>query len=204
MAFPGSSSGPASREDSGASWGVAIVANYGLSNDLELVIEGTVIAESHPEPEEHRTRLIDTALSAKYLLRRGSLQESTGASVAGECGMLLPTIHDEDNVGGECALIASRRWPMLTVHLNGVVEYARDHRWNTALGAILEGPEAWPLRPVAEVLVEDGEAGASTRAALIGLIWQASGSLSWDVGLRYADTDGAIDREVRAGVTWAL
>jgi hypothetical protein len=183
----------------------AIVANFGLAGDREVVLEGKLIrAVGDVEIGAARTSLVDTALSLKQILRRGALQDEPGVSVASECGVLLPTLHAEHGTGATCALIASQRWPGATVHLNGALAFDRDHHWNRFIGTIVEGPNAWPVRPVAEVFAEQEVNGSRTRSALIGLIWRANEALSFDIGLRYAKVDDVDVREIRAGLTWTL
>jgi hypothetical protein len=57
-----------------------------------------------------RFRVEDSALSVKSVLREGTLQDKTGASVATEVGALLPTINGDDSgMGVEGSLIVSQR-----------------------------------------------------------------------------------------------
>jgi hypothetical protein len=181
----------------------AAVFNYGVAKDSELVLEGKVAtARGELEPGMERTSLVDNALSLKHVWRHGVLQDAEGVSVASECGVLFPDIHGEHGTGGTCALIASQRWSAVTAHLNGAMVFERDHRWNRVASLILEGPDEWTVRPVAELLGESEVDGARTRSALVGLIWRAQENLSFDLGLRFARTDDVDVREVRAGLTW--
>ena len=50
----------------------AVVANYGLGNDREIVLEGKVVRRIGGVGSEARTNLEDDALSIKQLLRRGA------------------------------------------------------------------------------------------------------------------------------------
>lgn len=200
--------GPVGRLREGAkrsSVAPAAVINYGLADDREIVLEGKVFRTiGTVEDGDFRTSLADTALSLKQIHRRGSLQDGTGASVASECGVLLPTIHGERGGGASCALIASQRWDAATVHLNGALLFNRDHRWTPFAGVIVGGPERWQLRPVAEVFSQQIVGGAHTNSGLLGLIWRNSEHLSFDVGMRRARTGDEKIREFRAGLTWAF
>ena len=180
-----------------------IVANYGIGGDREIVLEGEIVRELGDEGES-RASLVDTALSLKQIHRTGSLQGATGFSVASECGVLLPTIHDEEGVGATCTLIASQSWRKGAMHLNGGVTFNRDQRWEGLFGAIAEGPEDWRLRPISEVRIA-WVAGESTIASLlVGSIWRANAALSFDLGVRYATAGDSHGWEVRAGLTWRL
>lgn len=147
----------------------------------------------------------DSALSVKTVLREGALQEKSGPSVATEIGALLPTIHGGDaGLGVEGALIASQRWPALTVHLNGTVAWTRAHRPGLLGGTILEAHDAWAVRPVAEVFVEAERDVPTAVSGLLGAIWRVREGLSLDAGLRVARAGGVSTTEVRAGLTWAF
>lgn len=183
----------------------AVVANYGLPGEREIVLEGKVAKpRSDADAADARTSLTDTALSLKQVHRRGSLQDATGVSVASECGVLLPTLHAESGTGASCALIGSQRWTAATVHLNGALAFNRAHRWNRFLGAIVEGPNEWAVRPVAEVFTEREVAGAQTRSGLLGVIWRVDENLSFDFGVRVARSEDTRIHEIRAGLTWTL
>jgi hypothetical protein len=182
----------------------AFIANFGIEGDREIVLEGKVKRLFDNPSGEQRTSLVDTALSLKQVHRRGSLQDGSGISVASECGMLLPTIHGESGSGLACAGIVSQRSTAGTIHLNGLVGRTRDHEWNRFVGIILEGPYAWPVRPVMEVFNERDTGGSWMSSALVGAIWHSRENLSFDVGIREARTDGPHVTEVRVGFTWAF
>ncbi|AYH43248.1 hypothetical protein [Azoarcus sp. DN11] len=182
----------------------AVVANFGISEDREIVLEGKLRSRRDTPAEGHRTSLEDTALSLKQVHRRGSLQDGTGPSIASECSVLLPTIHGQSGTGASCAGIVSQRWPMATVHVNAALLLDRKHDWSRFLGAIVEGPGEWSVRPVMEIFAERGVNGARTDSALVGLIWRAQENLSFDLGVRRARSDGENISEVRAGLTWAF
>lgn len=79
----------------------------------------------------------------------------------------------------------------------------REHTLGSFAGTILEGPARWLARPVAEVVVEH-EPGKDALAGLVGGIWQFREHLALDAGLRVGTSQGAPQREVRAGLTWAF
>src|SRR5262245_4966301 len=71
----------------------ALIANFGLTRDRELVIEGRHEIARDPEDGESRSSLVDNAISIKQVLRQGVLQDKTGPSVATEFGVLLPGVN---------------------------------------------------------------------------------------------------------------
>lgn len=160
------------------------VFNHGFSPGFELVVD----------VDYDRHTISDVLV--KHVLRDGTLQGATGISLAMETGVLLPGIPARgDEAGWSLALIASYRWPQLTLHLNGYVAYERDRDIGAWGSLIAEGPTGWPVRPVVELLAGDDE-----RSALAGAIWQATGKLAVDGAALYT-RDGAA---VRIGVTITL
>jgi hypothetical protein len=148
--------------------------------------------------------LTDAGVFLKHLLVPGSLQDKTGPSVATEFGVLLPDSTGNSGVGASLAGIVSQRWDWGTIHLNAETALTRDHHADLFLGAIIEGPSKWSVRPVAEFFVEQAFSQFNTVSALIGLIWQVRDNLSFDVGLRHALTNGHPVNEVRAGLTFGF
>ena len=180
-----------------------LILNWGFADRWELVLEGrNFIQLSAPEPRP-TVRLDDTALSLKGVLRPGSLQESTGPSIATELSALLPTINGEAGVGAELALIASQRWSALTLHLNGAAAWTRSHQLGYFVGAIVEGPHAWSVRPVGEVFIERAGDGALVKSGLLGAIWRISDGLALDVAVRVAPNTSGTEVELRFGFTFA-
>jgi hypothetical protein len=182
----------------------AVVANIGLARDRELVIEARHQVALDPEPDEHRSALVDNGVFIKQVLRRGALQDEPGLSVATEYGVLLPDVHGEHGTGASLAGIVSQRGDAGTVHLNGALSWTREHEPGLFLGAILEGPYSWPVRPVAEVFADQAKGSAHVNSGLVGAIWRARDGLSFDVGLRHAKAGDDQVHELRLGLTWAF
>lgn len=181
----------------------ALVLNYGLAPKFEVVVEGQQLwglaSAQHWE-------LADVALSLKTLLREGSLQDSRGVSVALETGMLLPG--SEDRLGFHVASIFSWRWPALALHVNFGNDVLTSIDYAASATLILEGPTAWRVRPVAEVLLERDFgsprlADGLARSVLVGAILSASDAWSFDLGLGHGRVDGEPLDEVRLGLTWS-
>jgi hypothetical protein len=180
------------------------IFNWGFADGWEAVLEGRHFVQLGNAIEEPRLRVEDTALSLKGVLRDGSLQEKTGLSVATEASVLLPTFHGDPGVGAEWAMIASQRWTDLTVHVNGAVAFTRAHEPGLFGGIILEGHDAWAVRPVAEVFVETERGAPTTASGLVGTIWRVREGLSLDAGVRRARAGAVSTTELRAGLTWAF
>src|SRR5262249_11147502 len=129
--------------------GPAAVVNVGLSKDWEAVFEGR--GQFPLSGSEDQAALTDAAAFLKGVLRPGSLQDRPGPSIATEFGVLLPGINAEHAFGASVAGIISQRWDWGTVHLNFATALTREQHADVFVGAIVEGPSKWPVRPVAEV-----------------------------------------------------
>ena len=190
------------RDESGTSLiAPATVINYGLSTDWEAVLEGigqTPLSPSGP------TNLTAAGAFLKGVLVPGSLQGKSGPSIATEFGVLLPDSTGNSGVGASLAAIVSQRWDWGTIHLNAETALTRDHRGDVFLGAIIEGPSKWTVRPVAEIFYENEFGTEYTLSGLIGLIYQVRDGLSFDVAVRHALTNGHPANEIRAGLTFGF
>ncbi len=182
----------------------SVVLNWGLAQRWEAVLEGRHFVRLGSAIHEPRLRVEDTALSVKHVLREGGLQERAGASVATELGALLPTLHGEGGVGAEGTLIVSQRWPDLTVHVNGALAWTRAHSPGVFASVILEGRDAWAVRPVGEVFVERERDAPTAFSGLVGAIWRVTDALSLDAAVRAARADGTSTTELRLGLTWSF
>ena len=140
----------------------------------------------------------------KHVVVPGSLQDKSGPSVATEFGVLLPDSTGDSGVGVSWAGIVSRRWDWGTVHFNAETALTRDHHADVFVGTIIEGPSTWKVRPVSEFFYEKEFGLEETVSGLVGLIWQASDNLSFDLAYRHALTNGRPVNEIRAGLTFAV
>lgn len=177
------------------------VVNIGLSDAWEAVFEGrgeTPLSPSGP------TNLMMGGAFLKHVVVPGSLQDKSGPSVATEFGVLLPDSTGDSGIGASWAGIVSQRWDWGTVHFNVEALLTRDHHADAFVGAIIEGPFKWKVRPVAEFFYDEEFGMEETFSALVGLIWQVSDKLSFDFAFRHALTNGHDVNEVRAGVTFAV
>jgi hypothetical protein len=177
------------------------VLNFGLNDGWEAVFEGqgeTPLSPSGP------TELRAAGAFLKHVVVPGSLQDKSGPSFATEFGVLLPDSTGDSGVGASWAGIVSQRWDWGAVHFNTEAVLTRDHHADVFVGTILEGPAKWKVRPVAEFFYEREFGQEETVSGLIGLIWQASDKLAFDVAYRYAVTNGHPVNEIRAGLTFAM
>jgi len=182
----------------------ALIANLGLSRRWELVLQGRHLLLVSDGRGEARSRVVDTGLFLKGVLRAGTLQDGVGPSVAMEAGILLPTVNGEPGAGASAAAIVSQRWSSLTLHLNAAAALTRARRLDLFGSAIVEGPHRWAVRPVAEVFLEREFDTSFAISGLLGAIWRTREDLSLDVGLRVARLNGEFVGEVRAGLTWSF
>ena len=177
------------------------VVNIGLSEGWEAVFEGrgeTPLVPTGP------TNLMMGGAFLKHVVVPGVLQDKSGPSIATEFGVLLPDSTGDSGVGASWVGIVSQRWDWGTAHFNVETLLTRDHHADVFVGTILEGPIKWKVRPVAEFFYEKEFGMEETFSGLVGLIWQASDKLSFDVAFRHALTNGHGVNEVRAGVTFAV
>jgi hypothetical protein len=190
------------RDESGTSLiAPATVINYGLTEDWEAVLEG--IGQTPLSPPGP-TNLTGAGAFLKHVLVPGSLQDKTGPSIATEFGVLLPDSTGDSGVGASLAGIVSQRWDWGTIHLNAEAALTRDHHADVFLGAILEGPSKWTVRPVAEIFYENEFGKMETFSGLVGLIYRVRDDLSFDVAIRHALTNGHPVNEIRAGLTFGF
>lgn len=183
----------------------ALVLNYGLAPGFEAVLEGRDSWLLGRRPLHAGVE--DVALSLKSLLRYGSLQGGQGLSVAVENGLLVAGWRER--LGVHFASIISQRWPGLTLHFNLSNDLFAGLRYAAQAGLIAEGPDAWRVRPVAEVLVGRDFGSASLRTGLaesllVGAIAPCGEALAFDLGFRYGHTERERDEEARLGLTWSF
>jgi hypothetical protein len=182
----------------------AVIANYGLPGERELVIQGQREVTLNRDPGEHRTSIVDNGIFIKQVLRKGVLQDAPGPSIATEYGFLLPSVNAGKGTGFSVAGIVSQRNEAATVHLNIALAETREHRPDLFQGAILEGPHTWTVRPVAEVFSEKASHSARVKSGLLGAIWRFKEGLTFDVGVRRAHDGPELVHELRVGLTWII
>lgn len=183
----------------------ALVLNFGLFKNTELVIDSQqYVALGKREVGVSRVSLLGDDVLLKHLFREGTLQDKTGVSIAAEGGVLTPEINGNSRFGASLDVITSYQWSWGTLHWNEWFQLTRIQHADLFTGVILEGPHDWTLRPVAELFYDKDFAASRTASLLLGAIWTARESLSFDVGLRAARVGDTNAAEVRLGLTWAI
>jgi hypothetical protein len=189
------------------------VLNLGILPRTELVVDLVGAAPLHPQPSailgqrgEAKYQLVDTDVFIKVLLRKGTLQEESGLSVAFEGGPLLPEIYGDKGYGAEGNLIFSERWDWFTVHLNNTFELTRGEGapvWSNSLITEFAVSDSW--RPVAEFLWErDLQEHINVFSGLAGFIWSVVEDFDIDAAVVAATSEGEHAFEARLGLTWAF
>jgi hypothetical protein len=179
----------------------AFVANLGFIDRVKAVIQGRELVPLATGPQPS---FDDTGALLKIRLRKGCLQGGSGVSIATELGAILPTLGEEPGAGYSAALILSQQWSFATVHLNVQGAETRARNADVFVGTIVEGPDAWTARPVAEIFFEDEFGADRTVSGLVGFIARASDQLSFDMGTRVAWEGLSSVFELRAGLTWGF
>ena len=182
----------------------AAIGNFGLGHGRELVIQGQREVALERGPGEPRSAIVDNGVFIKQVLRQGVMQDAPGPSVATEYGLLLPSFHGGQGTGLSVAGIVSQRTEAVSVHLNVALAWTREHEPDLFLGAILEGPYSWAVRPVAEVFGEQASGSPRSLSRLVGAIWRVREGLSFDAGVRRAHDANETMRELRLGLTWTF
>ena len=188
----------------GNAWAPSFVLNLGIVRDLELVVDGNGFVRLGPLPADASRWSATSAVQVKYIVREGSLQDTSGPSVALEGGVLFPSIPRGSDWGVSLAGLVSQRWEAATVHLNLLVERDLAGAWEFVGGAIIEGPFRWALRPVGEVYVDQSTTGATVSSFLVGAIWRVSDQVSLDGAVRFEPHSAEALVEVRLGFTWSF
>jgi len=182
----------------------AVIGNFGLPGDRELVIQGQREVTLDREPGAPRSAIVDNGVFIKQVLRQGVLQDASGPSIATEYGLLLPSVHGAKGTGLSVAGIVSQRSAAVSLHFNAALAWTREHEPDLFLGAILEGPYSWAVRPIAEVFGEQASGSPRTTSMLVGAIWRVRDGLSFDVGVRKAHDGSETVHELRLGLTWTF
>ncbi|HET9157046.1 MAG TPA: hypothetical protein VFN91_10290 [Myxococcaceae bacterium] len=197
--------GPLQFQRSGGRTGYvpSFIFNYGAIFGWELVVEADASGTIAGPREPGEVFQLESSVSFKGLVRRGSLQGGSGVSIAVEPEVLLPATAGASGFGFAAGVIVSQRWPALAVHLNLVPTWSRAHNIAGRVGFIAEGPDEWTVRPVGEVYVEAEHAVRGVTSSFLGgLIWRISPRVSTDAAVRAGTVSGVGLVELRVGLTW--
>ena len=178
----------------------ALNLTYGAGSGFEFGVEATRLMLMSPDADGAEQKIDDVELTAKKVLKNGSVQDKEGVSAALEGMLLLPTT-DERKTGAGVQLSVSRSWEDLALHLNGQASRNRAGDNGRFASLIAEGPGWWGVRPVGELSWKREGDAPIFRAVLLGVIWQTRNGLAMDFAIRtgYADEH---EVELRSGVTW--
>jgi len=199
-----------SRSASRSTWiAPAMIFNYGVVRDFELVIEGRHQIERPVDTSAVHSVLTDSAISIKEVLQDGCLQGHPGISIANEWSVLFADTGSRQSLGAELTTIFSVRWRLSTLHLNVYNELTRQGHFAGSIGPIIEGPYTWPVRPVMELIAtrEFGSARLNQGlfgSTLIGMIGRLGKDLSLDCAVLYAKSHDVREEAFRAGFTWSF
>ena len=197
--------GPLQFQRSGGRTGYVptFIFNYGVLPEWELVIDADISGTVAGPREPGEVFQLETGVAFKGVLRKGSLQDEPGPSIAVEPELLLPATAGPSGFGFAAGVIVSQRWPALTVHLNLVPAWSRAHNLAGLAGVIVEGPSEWAVRPVGEIYVEAEHAVPGVTSSFLGgLIWRISPQVSTDAAVRVGTVSGVGLVELRMGLTW--
>ena len=180
-----------------------LTLNFGLGGGSELVVEGFNQVALKPEEDEPHSQLADVEVGIKKILRRGSLQDEKGASIATEAGLVFPG-RGEDHLGAALSGIVSDVSRAGVVH--ATVEYSRspDGLDEAGAGVIVETNDANGWRPVAELKLDGARGEPTSKAVLVGAIYEAREGLAFDAGVSLGQSEGERWTEARAGLTWQI
>lgn len=178
------------------------VINWGVRDRFEAVGEFVVL-----HPQRAASEVVEAALDLKGVLREGVLQDKPGVSLATESSLLIPSGEaDENHVGFEQALIASRRLGGFTFHWNlgGGCEREASLPF-VSWGVIGESPASRGVRLVGELNGSDVRGFTPDNSGLLGAIWETGWrDLALDAGWRRGLSAISANWSVTAGFTIAF
>jgi len=177
--------------------------NFGLATGRELTLEGANRVALKATPGEPRAILEDVAFAFKQVLRRGSLQDESGPSLAMEDAVLLPE-RGENHLGAAASLILSSASKRGTTHFNVEAERLPEQRNAGSAGVIFEASDHFGIAPAVELKVEALKGGPPEHSVIFGLIYVPGEETEYDVAVRFAKAADERIFEIRAGMTWQM
>jgi hypothetical protein len=177
--------------------------NYGLATGRELVLEGANHVALESTPDEPRMKLEGLAFALKQVLRRGSLQDEPGLSLAMEDAILFPE-RGEKHIGAAAGLIASSASKRGSAHFNIEGERLPEGRNAGSAGLIFEASDHFGIAPAIELMVEAVDGGLPEQSVIFGLIYVPGHETEYDLAVRMARSGDERIYEIRAGLTWQV
>jgi hypothetical protein len=178
--------------------------NFGLAERLEAVVDVQQWVALESTAGESRVRSLDSGALLKWLLREGALQEQARVSVAIEAGLQPPEMHGDEGFGASLTAAVGYRWNAVKLHVNQRAGRSRGGNLVLANSLMLDGPEAWAVRPLAELFAEQELDDGASYGLLLGAIATASDSLAFDLGMRVARDREETAFELRLGLSWSV
>jgi hypothetical protein len=175
--------------------------NYGIATGRELTFDGAHHIALNPEEGEPRSQFEDVGIAMKQVMRRGSLQDLTGPSVAIENEITFPG-RGEKHLGAAAALIFSSASKRGSTHFNLEGERLPEGRNAGAVGMIFEASDKFGVAPAVELRVAAVDGGLPEHSVTAGLIYVPAEKTEYDVALRFARRGDEKTFEIRAGLTW--
>ncbi|MDQ2642344.1 MAG: hypothetical protein M3020_00910 [Myxococcota bacterium] len=181
-----------------------LVFNLGFAEDFEAIVDARQWLALGSVSSGSRLRELESAATLKWLLREGSLQDEPGVSVAVEAALQAPEVRGEGGFGAKGTAALSYRWDFATLHVNQSAGRSRLGNLLLSNSLIVEGPDPWMVRPVAELTSEQELDEGASYGCLLGAIATASDTIAFDLGLRVARQDERAAFELRLGLTWGF
>ena len=175
--------------------------NYGLATGRELTLEGANSFALQSTPGEPRAQREDLEMSMKQVLRRGSLQDAPGPSLAIEGALLVPN-RDQQHLGGSANFILSSQSKLGASHFDLEGGRLPEGRNACSAGVIFEASDRFGLAPGIELKIEGVDGGAPEHSAILGLIYVPGEQAEYDVALRFAHSGDQEIFEIRCGFTF--
>ena len=174
--------------------------NYGLATGREIALEGNNHVALEPESDEPHAQLEDVAIAMKQIMRRGSLQDESGPSIAIENEITFPA-RGEEHLGTAASLIVSSASKRGSTHFNVEGERLPEGRNAGSVGMIFEASDRYGVAPAVELSLAAVDGALPEHSAVFGLIYVPREGLEYDVALRFAGSGTEKSFEIRAGLT---
>ena len=180
-----------------------LTINYGFARGRELGLEGANHVALNRTPGEPRAQFEDVVIALKQVLRRGSLQDESGPSIAMENEILFPA-RGEKHLGAAAGLIVSAESRRGAAHFNIAGERLPEGRNAVSAGLIFEASDKFGIAPAIELKVDAVDGGLPAYSAILGLIYVPGQKTEYDLALRFARSGDEKIFEIRAGLTRQL
>lgn len=184
-----------------------LAITFGIGRGIEAGIEGINLVTLAPREGEPRAQIADAGLAVKKLIRKGSLQELAGLSVAVESVVQFPG-RDAVHLGIEGSGIVSSESKFGAIHAQATASRSTESVNEAEGGVIVEGNDYHGWRPVLQLHARGVRDETPVFGGIVGVVFEAHDGLAFDLGLgitRVRSEDVTEhDTEIRGGVTWQI